>query len=222
MPQLYVLPQNVTGLPTTFDYHPFRFIDFKEQAHIHKQAAQRLAVWAQERQRRFYMDFGFMRASTSDYSQRDKAKDQVVFSYNDFSSYLLIVDEASRYVWLFLTASKSPPLTSSRSFSINTVMRMVGVFGRIKAANWLGARPSRICFCGIFTILLNQLVPTAPPKMVQLKYTMTNLAFPPAPYSTAPVSLLNCCPRPSSILSTFTIGWSIAKPKSLHSNVTLA
>ena len=53
MPQLYVLPQNVTGLPTTFDYHPFRFIDFKEQACICKQAAQRLAVWTQERQRRF-------------------------------------------------------------------------------------------------------------------------------------------------------------------------
>ena len=30
--QLDVLPQNVTGLPTTFDYHPFRFVDFKEQA----------------------------------------------------------------------------------------------------------------------------------------------------------------------------------------------
>ncbi len=30
--QLNVLPQNVTGLPTTFEYHPFRFVDFKEQA----------------------------------------------------------------------------------------------------------------------------------------------------------------------------------------------
>ena len=170
MPQLYVLPQNVTGLPTTFDYHPFRFIDFKEQAHIRKQAAQRSAVQAQERQWRFYMDFGFMRASTLDYSRRDKAKDRVVFSYDGFSSYLLIVDEASRYVWVFLTASNHPPLTSSRRFSINTVTRMVGVFGQIKAANWLGARPSRICSGGIFTILLNQLALTAPPKMVQLKY----------------------------------------------------
>ena len=34
--QLDVLPQNATGLPATFDYHPFRFVDFKEQARIRK------------------------------------------------------------------------------------------------------------------------------------------------------------------------------------------
>jgi hypothetical protein len=51
-----------------------------------------------------------MRASTSDYSHCDKTKDRVVFSYDGFSSYLLIVDEASRYIWVFLTHSKSPPL----------------------------------------------------------------------------------------------------------------
>ncbi len=42
--QLDVLPGNVTGLPLVFEYHPFRFIDFKEQARISKQAAQRSAV----------------------------------------------------------------------------------------------------------------------------------------------------------------------------------
>ena len=62
------------------------------------------------------MDFGFMRASTSDYSRRDRAKDRVVFSYDGFSSYLLIVDEASRYVWVFLTASKSPPIDIVKEF----------------------------------------------------------------------------------------------------------
>ena len=41
--QLDVLPQNVTGLLSTFEYHPFRSIDFKEQAYIRKQAAQRVA-----------------------------------------------------------------------------------------------------------------------------------------------------------------------------------
>jgi hypothetical protein len=114
--QLDVLPQNVTGLPTTFNFHPFRFIDFKEQARIRKQAAQRLAVRTQERQRHFYMDFGFMRASTLDYSCRDKAKDWVVFSYDGFSSYLLIVDKASCYVWVFLTDSKSPPIDIVKEF----------------------------------------------------------------------------------------------------------
>jgi hypothetical protein len=28
--QLDILPGNVTGLPLVFEYHPFRFIDFKE------------------------------------------------------------------------------------------------------------------------------------------------------------------------------------------------
>ena len=30
--------------------------------------------------------------------------------YDGYTSYLLIIDEASRYVWVFLTASKNPPL----------------------------------------------------------------------------------------------------------------
>jgi hypothetical protein len=114
--QLDVLPQNVTGLPSTFEFHPFRFVNFKEQAHICKQAAQRSAVRTQERRRQFYMDFGFVRSSTLDYSRRDKTKDRVVFSYDGFSSYLLIVDEASRYVWVFLTDTKSPPIDIVKAF----------------------------------------------------------------------------------------------------------
>ena len=42
--QLDYLPGNATCLPTEFDYHPFRFIDFKEQARIRKQAVQRSAI----------------------------------------------------------------------------------------------------------------------------------------------------------------------------------
>ena len=116
--QLDVLPQHVTGLPTTFEYHPFRFVDFKEQARIRKQAAQRLAVRTQERCRRFYMDFGFMHASTLDYARQDKSKDCVVSSYDGFTSYLLVVDEASRFVWVFLTATKSPPIDIIKEFLI--------------------------------------------------------------------------------------------------------
>ena len=108
--QLDALPGNVTGIPLVFEYHPFRFIDFKEQARIRKQAAQRSAVCTNERQKRFYMDFGFMRASAADYSSPHKGTDRVVRSYDGYSSYLLIIDKASRYVWVFLTASKNPPL----------------------------------------------------------------------------------------------------------------
>ncbi len=76
--QLDVLPGNVTGLPSVFEYHPFRFIDFKEQARIRKQATQRSAVRATDRRQHFYMDFGFMHTSTSDYSRPQKSKDRVV------------------------------------------------------------------------------------------------------------------------------------------------
>jgi hypothetical protein len=56
------------------------------------------------------MDYGFMRASTPDYSHTQKGKNRVIRSYDGFTSYLLIIDEASRYVWVFLTATKDPPL----------------------------------------------------------------------------------------------------------------
>ena len=66
--QLDVLPGNVTGSPLVLEYHPFQFIDFKEQARTRKQAAQCLALGMSERKRQFYMDYGFMRSSTLDYS----------------------------------------------------------------------------------------------------------------------------------------------------------
>ncbi len=37
--QLDVLPLHVVGTPPIFKYHPFYYIDFKEQAYIRKQAA---------------------------------------------------------------------------------------------------------------------------------------------------------------------------------------
>ena len=111
--QLDLLPGNVTGIPPGFQYHPFCFIDWKEEAHIQKQAAQRSAKRTTEAKRRYYMDFGFMRASTSDFSRQS---DRVVNSYDGFSLYLLIVDEATHFIWVFLTKSKAPPLDILDSF----------------------------------------------------------------------------------------------------------
>ena len=93
-----------------FEYHPFWYIDFKEQARTHKQAAQRLALRTTDHKQRYYMNYGFMHSSTSDYSCPQKGKDRVVRSYNGFTSYLLIINKTSRYVWVFLTATKEPPL----------------------------------------------------------------------------------------------------------------
>jgi hypothetical protein len=96
--QLDLLPGNVTGIPNGFHYHPFWFIDWKEEARTQKQAAQRSAERTTDCKRQFYMDFGFMRASTSNFTKPNKKVDRVVLSYDGFSSYLLIVDEASRFV----------------------------------------------------------------------------------------------------------------------------
>jgi hypothetical protein len=62
------------------------------------------------------MDFGFMRASTSNFSRPNKKTDCVVSSYDGFSSYLLIDDEATCFIWVFLTKSKTPPLDILNSF----------------------------------------------------------------------------------------------------------
>ena len=57
-----------------------------------------------------------MRSSTSDFSHPNKKSDRVVTSYDGFSSYLLIVDEATRFIWVFLTKSKAPPLDILNAF----------------------------------------------------------------------------------------------------------
>ncbi len=57
-----------------------------------------------------------MQASTSDYSRPQKEKDCVVKSYGGYTSYLLIMDEAIQYVWVFLMASKDPPLDIVHEF----------------------------------------------------------------------------------------------------------
>jgi hypothetical protein len=56
------------------------------------------------------MDFGFLRASNPDYSRPDKSNDRIVESIDGYTSYLLIVDEFTRHVWVFLCNSKEPPI----------------------------------------------------------------------------------------------------------------
>ena len=42
---------------------------------------------------RFYMEFGFLRASTADYTQPNPVTKCIVMSFDEFKSYLLTVDE---------------------------------------------------------------------------------------------------------------------------------
>ena len=108
--QLDMLTGRVTGIPSDFKYHPFHYIDHKEQASIKKGPAQRSAVHTSECKHHFYMDFGFMRASTSDHARPNKSTDRVVSSYDEYTSYLPVIDEASMMAWVFLTKSKDPPI----------------------------------------------------------------------------------------------------------------
>ena len=64
------------------------------------------------------MDFGFVCASSSDFT-KSKSADRVVKSYDGYNSYLLIVDSFSQFVWVFSTASKDPPLTIVNSFLLS-------------------------------------------------------------------------------------------------------
>ena len=59
----------------------------------------------------FHMDFGFVRGST--YAIK-KENGPTITSKDGYNSYLLIVDRATRYMWLFLTASKHPPVETAR------------------------------------------------------------------------------------------------------------
>jgi hypothetical protein len=55
--QLNLMPSNVTGIPPGFHYHPFRFLDWKEEARVQKQAASKLVEWTAVIRWQFYMDF---------------------------------------------------------------------------------------------------------------------------------------------------------------------
>jgi hypothetical protein len=145
--QLDHLPGNATGLPTEFDYHPFQFIDFKEQARICKQAVQRSTILTPECKHHFYMDFGFLRASTSDLTPQTRSGDRVVYSHDGFTSYLLIVDEASRYIWVFLTNSKSPPLNIVNEF-LKTHGLPAGGFIRTDQGGELAGSQAFLDVCG--------------------------------------------------------------------------
>jgi hypothetical protein len=56
------------------------------------------------------MDFGFIRASSVDYSQPHITSDRVSESYDGYNSYLLIVDDKSAMSWVFPTKSKRSPI----------------------------------------------------------------------------------------------------------------
>ena len=54
------------------------------------------------------MDFGFVRGE--EYHKLDKKKKRFITSIDGHNSYLIIVDDHTRYTWIYLTSSKEPPV----------------------------------------------------------------------------------------------------------------
>ena len=107
--QLDMITSAADGLPKKFHYHPFRYIDYKEDARMQKQPSHKTAIRLTEAGRGFFMDFAFLRASSVNYTKSRIKEDRVVTSFDGYNSHLVIVDEASSYVWVFLLKSKEPP-----------------------------------------------------------------------------------------------------------------
>ena len=59
-----------------------------------------------------HMDYGFVRGS--DYTARDN-DGKLVTSIDKYRAYLLVIDRKSRYIWIFLTKTKEPPLLQVKS-----------------------------------------------------------------------------------------------------------
>jgi hypothetical protein len=110
--QLKVLPMSTEGTPANFQPHPFASYDHYNQARIRKRPATRgkHPSRAVGKNQRLYMDFGFMRASTLSYDQPNKEEDRVVTSYDGYNCYLIVVDEYTKFTWVYLRTSKEPPI----------------------------------------------------------------------------------------------------------------
>jgi hypothetical protein len=107
--QLDHIPYHADGTPSSFSPHPFCCIDAKEQGCIQKKPIGHSPEKAPTTHLCFFMDFGFIRASTSDYCHPCLGVDRVVKCFKGFTAYLIIIDEASQYVWVFLRKLKKPP-----------------------------------------------------------------------------------------------------------------
>ncbi len=133
--QLKALPDHANGLPQKLNLHPLRFIDHKIQALLCKQPANKTVSKSGCLGQRYFCDFGFLGSSTSDYSGPNPATDRIIHSVDGFNCYLLVVDEFLRYAWVFLCASKEPPIDDMSAFLRVFGLADDGVYDVTKAVN---------------------------------------------------------------------------------------
>jgi hypothetical protein len=107
--QLSLLPKCVDGTPAVFVPYPFCFDDSKEQSRVQKQLIGHDPEKAPAPKMRLFMDVGFMYSLRPNYRSPRLGLNRVVECFEGYSAYLIIVDKASRYVWVLLRKSKEPP-----------------------------------------------------------------------------------------------------------------
>ncbi len=61
----------------------------------------------------FHVDFGFVRGS--EFKSKDEVTGKTVTSIDNKNSYLLIVDRKTRYMWIYTSDSKEPPLAALKT-----------------------------------------------------------------------------------------------------------
>ena len=62
---------------------------------------------------RVQIDFGFVKYKSSD------GTGKLLRIRQGYGSYLLVIDEYTRYIWIFLTKTKEPPIDVVDQFMIN-------------------------------------------------------------------------------------------------------
>ena len=72
-----------------------------------------------------HMDFGFVRGS--DWKAKDN-DNKLVTSVDNYRSYLLVIDRATRYIWVYLTKTKHPPIAQVNGL----LQKFKGVYSNAK------------------------------------------------------------------------------------------
>jgi hypothetical protein len=204
--QLSLLPKCVDGTPTVLLPHPFQFNDSKEQARVQKEPTGHNTEKAPEPKMRFFMDFGFMRSSRYNYCSPRLGINHVVECFEGYSVYLIIVDESSRYVWVFLRKSKEPPIDLVQAF-LAIHSSLDGAVSRINQGGELARSTTfRTKFFRLHDTWWNLLVQTVHCKMAELRSGTTLLQSQHVPFSMALDYEPNTGQQPSSMPHTCITG----------------
>jgi hypothetical protein len=71
--------------------------------------------------------------------QPDSSSDRIIQSFDGYNSYLLIVDEHTRFVWVFLCKSNEPLLNLIHLHLTFLEANLAGPYDVTRAVNWLAA-----------------------------------------------------------------------------------